>query len=86
MEKDEMRKKNAKKITKSNEKEGEMEKKWKIRLKKSHHLLPVIKESPEKTGIQVIQDSDEQILRELECMRELLHDLAHAIHKLQEDW
>eukprot|EP00619_Florenciella_sp_RCC1007_P012090 CAMPEP_0205903552 /NCGR_PEP_ID=MMETSP1325-20131115/174_1 /ASSEMBLY_ACC=CAM_ASM_000708 /TAXON_ID=236786 /ORGANISM="Florenciella sp., Strain RCC1007" /LENGTH=102 /DNA_ID=CAMNT_0053269215 /DNA_START=66 /DNA_END=374 /DNA_ORIENTATION=- len=47
--------------------------------------LGVAQERREPTRIQPIDDQKKELLRELECSRELTHNLVHAIEPLEEN-
>jgi hypothetical protein len=47
--------------------------------------LPVIQKRAKPTGADVIQNNDQQMLTELECVRKLSQDLPHAVDPLKEN-
>ncbi len=49
-------------------------------------FVAVEQESAEQTGVEMIEYESEEVLVELEAMRELIGDLPDAVDELEENW
>ena len=45
---------------------------------------PVVEEGAEEAAVEVVAHEEQEVLRELEGVRELAHDLPHAVYELDE--